>query len=203
MRKPRILDCASALLLCLCYGGLAVGAVPPEIAGCAKCHGENGVSTRPQVPTIAGASAAYLDAQMAAYQKGQRPCPKLSDPQLSDTEMCQVAKKLTAAQISPISAFYAGQKPVAASQTIDAALAAKGKALQDVHCAECHSAGGSQPADDAGILAGQWKPYLQATLADYVAGKRAQPDAMKRQTAHLSPADVQALVEFYASEAVK
>ncbi|HMK85395.1 MAG TPA: c-type cytochrome [Steroidobacteraceae bacterium] len=194
MRQPVV----CTLLLLGIHVGLAAAA-PPEVTGCAKCHGDNGVSVKPEAPTIAGMSSPYLDAQMSAYQNGKRPCPKMSDPKLSDSDMCEAAKKLTATQVSETSAYYAGQKFVPASQSIDAALAAKGKALHDAHCATCHSGGGSEAADDAGILAGQWKPYLQATLQDYTAGKRAQPDSMKRQMSRLSSADVNALAEYYAS----
>jgi cytochrome subunit of sulfide dehydrogenase len=188
----KTLSCA--LLLC-CGGFAAAGPAPPDAAGCTSCHGDSGVSHKPDVPTIAGMSAPYLVAQMGAYQKSQRPCAKMSG-----TDMCEVAKKLTAAQIGSLSSYYAAQKFVPAAQSIDAALAAKGKALFGAHCALCHSDGGSQAADDAGILAGQWKSYLQTTLQDYVSGKRVQPDPMKRQTMSLAPADVKALAEYFASE---
>lgn len=178
----------------------ASGAAPPEASDCAKCHGDNGVSKTDEAPSIAGMSAPYLEAQMGAYQKGQRPCPKMADPKKSDTDMCQVAKKLAPAQIKSVSAYYAGLKWVAATQTTDAALAAKGKALNDSRCDVCHSDGGSEAADDAGILAGQWKAYLQGTLQDYVSGKRTAPDKMKKQMATLSPDNVKALAEYYASE---
>jgi sulfide dehydrogenase cytochrome subunit len=148
-------------------------------------------------------SAPYLEAQMNAYEKSQRPCPKLTDPKKSDTDMCEVAKKLTAVQIKSLSAYYAELKFVGASQAIDAALAAKGKALHDLKCEPCHSDGGSQASDDAGILAGQWKAYLQTTMQDYVSGKRAAPKDMKRHMSTLTPENVKALAEYYASERPK
>jgi cytochrome subunit of sulfide dehydrogenase len=178
----------------------AAAAAPPEVSGCAKCHGDNGISKTDEAPTIAGVSAPYLEAQMSAYQKGQRPCPKMKDPKKSDTDMCEVAKKLSAAQVKSVAAYYAGLKFAAASQTTDAGLAAKGKTLHDSKCDVCHSAGGSEPADDAGILAGQWKAYLQETMQDYVAGKRVAPDKMKHQMTALSADNVKALAEYYASE---
>lgn len=201
MCKSR-LPAPALLLLLLCTGwGLAVAA--PDVSGCAKCHGDNGVSKKPEIPTIAGMSGPYLEAQMAAYQKAQRPCPKLSDPKLSDTDMCQEAKKLSVAQVKDIAAHYAGLKFVAAAQQVDAQLAAKGKALNSAHCDTCHSAGGSDPGDDAGILAGQWQPYLEATLKDYVSGKRTQPPNMKRWTSGLSGDDIRGLAAFYAGEGSK
>jgi cytochrome subunit of sulfide dehydrogenase len=198
MRTHWILGCALGLFAI--NASPATAAAPPDAARCAKCHGDNGVSRKPEVPTIAGVSAPYFEAQMSAYQKGQRPCPKLSDPKLSDTDMCQVAKKLGAAQIKELSAYYAGLKFAAGAQQTDPALAAKGKAIHDAHCDVCHSDGGSEAADDAGILAGQSKAYLQETMQDYVTGRRVAPDKMKHQMTMLSADNVKALAEYYASE---
>jgi cytochrome subunit of sulfide dehydrogenase len=188
------------LFACVIAATSAVAAAPPEAADCAKCHGDNGISKTDEAPTIAGMSAPYLEAQVGAYQKGQRPCPKMADPKKSDTDMCQVAKKLSPAQVKSLAAYYAGLKFAAATQTTDAGLAAKGKGLHDAKCDVCHSDGGSEAADDAGILAGQWKAYLQATLQDYVAGKRTAPEKMKHQMTTLSPDNVKALAEYYAGE---
>jgi cytochrome subunit of sulfide dehydrogenase len=178
----------------------ALAAAPPEASDCAKCHGDNGISKTDESPTIAGMSAPYFEAQMSAYQKGQRPCPKTKDPKKPDTDMCEVAKKLGAGQVKSLAAYYAGLKFAAASQSTDAALAAKGKAVHDAKCDVCHSDGGSEAADDAGILAGQWKAYLQETLQDYVAGKRTAPEKMKHQMTTLSADNVKALAEYYAGE---
>jgi sulfide dehydrogenase cytochrome subunit len=131
---------------------------------------------------------------MANYQKGQRPCAKMND-----TDMCEIAKKLSADQVESIAAAFAAQKFVAAKQTPDPALVAKGKALHQSRCGLCHSAGGGDPADDSGILAGQWQGYLDSTLQSFVAGKRVQPDGMKKKTSQLSADDVHALAAFYAS----
>jgi len=191
MRTLSLAPCVVGVLLA---SGIA-SAAPAEVAGCAKCHGDNGFNQKGEVPTIAGASEAYLEAQMSAYQKGERPCAKMSD-----TDMCEAAKKLSPAQVKTTATYFASQKFIAAPQTIDAALAAKGKALHQAHCGVCHSAGGGEPADDAGILAGQWQNYLRMSLQEYAAGKRAQPDKMKRQTAQLSSDAINALVAFYASE---
>ncbi len=40
------------------------------------------------------------------------------------------------------------------------------------YCEKCHADGGSSAEDDAGILAGQWQPYLKWTLDDYNSGDR-------------------------------
>lgn len=180
--------------------GTAAAAVPAAAAGCADCHGEGGVSQRPDIPTIAGFSAFYLEGQMLAYQEGDRPCAEVEGDDGRTADMCEIAKAMTADEIAEVSAYFADQDFVAADQPVDATLAAKGKALHEQRCELCHSDGGSFAGDDAGLLAGQWKPYLLATLAEYRSGKRVEPEKMKPQTAALSDDEIKALVEFYASQ---
>ena len=67
-------------------------------------------------------------------------------------------------------------------------------------CEKCHSKGGAAADDDAGILAGQWTPYLKAQLADMLGGKRVPPEKMKPKIDALKPADVDALLGYYASQ---
>ena len=112
-----------------------------------------------------------------------------------------VAKKLDAGQIKDLGAYYAAQSWVAASpQTVDAAKVAAGKAIHTASCENCHTKGGSVADDDAGIVAGQWLPYLELTMQDYKSGKRAMSDKMKPKLDKLSPADVEAVAQYYASE---
>jgi len=184
---------------------LALAADVPESAkGCSDCHGDKGVSSRGEIPTIAGMSDFYIDGQMQAYQKEQRPCPKVDKSDKSGkSDMCEVAKKLSAAQIKEVAAFFAGEKFVAAKQSSDAGLAAKGKAIHEIRCESCHSEGGSVADDDAGILAGQWKEYVLEAFKEFHDGKRAEPEKMKPKTKDLSDADFKALAEFYAGKASK
>lgn len=194
-------------MLLLAFGASLIAgqaaAAPPTAQECEACHGPNGVSKHSDIPTIAGMSAFYLDGQIQAYRKAQRPCPKTKypdDPSKSPTDMCTTAKKLSSADAKAVVAFFAAQKFVAAKQPFDAALAAKGKSIHDGNCELCHSDGGSEAADDAGILAGQWAPYLVDQLTDYHNGKRIVPEKMKPKIDALSPADIKALAAFYASE---
>ena len=187
-----------SILCLLLMGTMAWAADAPESAKkCADCHGEGGVSKkRSDVPTIAGASDFYIEGQLDAYQKKQRPCTRGPDDK---TDMCEVAEKLSDAQVKEVSAYFAGQKFVAATQTTDAALAAKGKTIHAANCEKCHTEGGSVAADDAGILAGQPKSYLETTFKEMSEGKRPQSDKMKAKTSKLSGEDFKALAEFYAS----
>jgi sulfide dehydrogenase cytochrome subunit len=169
---------------------------------CANCHGKDGVSTESDVPIIAGVSAAYLETSLNGYAKKEWACVdtkfKSGPKKGNSTNMCEVAKGL-GGDTAQVAKYFASKKFVRATQTFDAELAKKGKAIHDQGCEKCHSSGGSDPKDDAGVLAGQWMPYLKATLEDYMAGKRPMDKKMKPRIEKLDKAGVEALVNYYAS----
>ena len=85
-------------------------------------------------------------------------------------------------QVKAIAEFFSKQKFVQAKdQEFDAKLAKKGAKLHDKYCEKCHADGGTSSEDDAGILAGQWVPYLRYTLADMQVGKSHVPKKMKKK----------------------
>jgi sulfide dehydrogenase cytochrome subunit len=88
---------------------------------------------------------------------------------------------------------------VRAKQTFDADLASKGKGIHALECKKCHEDGGSSPDDDAGILAGQWMPYLEDQFEEYASGKRPMPKKMQPKMEKLSAEDTKALIHYYGS----
>jgi sulfide dehydrogenase cytochrome subunit len=183
---------------------VALGAADPKlIESCQDCHGANGITGAQDVPTIAGVSAQVTSDALKAYKGKTRPCPKVNYKR-GDTkregDMCTVAKDLSDAQITDLAAYFAGKPYGALKQPVDAAKAAAGKQIQDRDCKKCHSSGGKDPADDAGILAGQPLGWMKATLAAFKKGSIDQPKNMKSVVTKLSDADVEALANYYASE---
>jgi cytochrome subunit of sulfide dehydrogenase len=170
---------------------------------CANCHGKDGVSTEPDVPTIAGFSAPYLTDSLVAYKNKERPCPDAKylggEKKGKSTNMCEVAKALSDQDAAALAKHFAGKTFVRAKQAFDAAKAKQGEKIHGVSCKKCHENGGSSPDDDAGILAGQWMPYLTHTFEQYLSGKRPQPEKMKEKVDKLSKDDTEALVHYYGS----
>ena len=171
--------------------------------GCANCHGKDGASTESDVPIIGGYSAVVLSDNLKAYKNKERPCPeaKYRDgaKKGQKTDMCQVAKELSDADIKQVTQYFAGKKFVRPVQKFDPALAKKGKEIHDHKCDKCHSEGGSLASDDAGMMAGQWMPYLKDQFKDYKSGKRPMVKKMKPKIESLEPADIDALVNYYGS----
>ena len=89
-------------------------------------------------------------------------------------------------------------------QDANESQAKSGAALHETHCEKCHENGGSSADDDAGVLAGQWAPFLKYTLDDYNSGDREMPKKMKKQMqeAHEAAGDdaMRDLIQFYASQ---
>jgi cytochrome subunit of sulfide dehydrogenase len=160
---------------------------------CAGCHGFMGNSTGPATPNLAGASSEYIVEMMKQYRDGEA----------ASTIMGRIAKGYSDEQYALMGEFFSKQKRVVPQQEHDAALAKTGAKLHDKYCEKCHAEGGTSAEDDSGILAGQWKPYLEFTLADFTAGSREMPKKMAKKVKQLNEkegdAGLEALLNFYAS----
>ncbi len=138
---------------------------------CVGCHGPNGVSQGPATPTIAGISEEYFNETMQTYRDGSRP----------STIMTRIAKGYSDEEIALMGGYFAKQPFVAVAQSSDAAMAAEGAKLHEKYCEKCHEEGGTSSEDDAGILAGQWTPYLEYTMEDFHSGAREMVKKMKKR----------------------
>lgn len=165
-------------------------------AACEGCHGANGVSQQPTVPTIAGISAAVHADALYLYRDGELPC---AGTPLRPV-MCGSVAALSDEAIEEAASHFAAQPFVAAKQDFDADKAATGKAIHQQSCEICHSSGGSDPADDASILAGQWMAYLRIVMEEYASGERESQPAMQATIKQLTADQIEALLHFYASQ---
>jgi cytochrome c553 len=135
-----------------------------KIAQCIGCHGIAGYQASfpevHKVPMIAGQSAKYIAASLAAYKKGDRKHPTMRGvaTTMSDQDMADVA------------AYYERQGQGAALKTVAArepsaevaALLTKGA------CASCHGADLNKPIDPTyPKIAGQHADYLYVALKSY------------------------------------
>lgn len=174
------------------------------IAECDACHGNNGVSTRPEIPTIAGFSQPTLEAMMFAYVDEIRPARVVSyrhpSGNQNEADMKTISLALTEEQIVQLSAHYAALPFIAAKQSFDKTLAKQGEVLHRNKCVKCHSNNGASPDDDSGILAGQWSPYLREAFSEYRTDKRETERNMLKSVKELSDEQVEALVNYYASQ---
>jgi cytochrome subunit of sulfide dehydrogenase len=168
---------------------------------CAGCHGTDGASAGPAIPTIAGMNTDYFIALMRGFRDGK----------VYSTVMGRISTGYTGDEIALLAKYFNGKPYVAAAQTFDESLVAKGKTLHDKYCEKCHTKGGTivkgdEPGeeDEYHILAGQWTPYLENAMNDFREGRREMAKKMKSKLEELrvreGDAGLKAIFAFYASE---
>lgn len=159
---------------------------------CAGCHGTNGSSAGPSMPTIAGMPEVYLLESMKKFKSGERP----------SSIMGRLAKAYTEEETKMVAGFFAKQPFVRQKQEVDAAKVSIGKQIHEQRCKKCHMDNGRE-SEDSGILAGQWKQYMQITVDEFCTGKRPMPQKMADKVLgenKLTPEELDAIIHFYASQ---
>ena len=196
--KPNI-AVVSTLLLLTSIPITTQADLPALTDKCLECHGTAGNSDRPQIPSIAGFSTNNLLDSLLSYKYGDRKGKSIQTPHLGKTDMNRVTQSLRPEEIKALGEFFAKQPFRPATQKYDADLAALGARIHEEKCEECHHDGGAFPEDDTGIIAGQWKPYLERQFELFIANARPTTKKMARRFNTLDESDRRALVEFYAS----
>ena len=162
---------------------------------CTGCHGENGNSTHPAMPTLAGQNASYLIKAMLAYRDGER----------SNEMMVAVAKGLSDKDIESNATYFATRNPTQAK--INDSASTQGKqfdplgdgARMAASCNACHGKNGNNPYGEAPRLAGLGDAYLRSAITAYRDGVRNHAE-MKVLTEFLNDIDIEKLSLFYASQ---
>ncbi|MCP4271926.1 MAG: cytochrome c-553, partial [Gammaproteobacteria bacterium] len=162
------------------------------------------VSTESDVPTIAGASSTFLEKSFQSYISDERPAIeskyRSGDTNRDVTDMKKIAEQLSQEQTTEMAKYFAGLPFVAAKQDFDAAQIKIGEKIHKRKCEKCHEDGGTSAADNAGILAGQWTPYLTDTMKSFKNKTRKLNKGMKKKLKKLSDREWQALLHYYASQ---
>jgi len=121
-------------------------------------------------------STEYFMEAMEEYKSGVRP----------STIMGRIAKGYSEEEFQLMAGYFSKQVfNRDKDQKIDAKMAERGAKLHKKYCEKCHEDGGRSSEDDAGILAGQWMPYLQYTMTDYLSGNREMTKKMKKRVNEL------------------
>ena len=191
------------IIILLCASGTLL-AVPRHVQECMDCHAPDGISQHKDIPSIAGASADFIEETFAVYQydlrKEVESKYRFGDTSRKATSMKQIAKKLSDAQIAEVAAYFAALPYRSVKQDFDAEKAAAGKAIHDDRCEKCHKEGGMSALQNAPILAGQWRPYLESAMTMIREGKRDIDERMNRTVKKLTDEEWDALLNYYASQ---
>lgn len=165
--RPRLSVAVPAVLA---LAGLAspspaadVAAIKDKLALCVTCHGTDGISEQPEIPSLAGQPDQFLQWQMVYFRGGARKNDKMSP----------VAADLSNEDVRNLGAYFAALKPPGPpAGDPDAQLSARGAALvRERRCISCHTDNFSGTKATA-RLAGQREDYLVKALTDFKDGKR-------------------------------
>ena len=172
-------------------GDAARGRALAEERGCGGCHGADGRSATPDLPSLAGQPAEFITLQMILFRERLRDAPPMPDlaQGLEDEQLEDLATSFAALPAGP--AEDRGAR--------DGALAARGQALsQRLNCGVCHLPD-YRGREQIPRLAGQREDYLLRTLREYRDNKRVGTDTSMNAVVYAVPdADLAALAHYLA-----
>jgi cytochrome c553 len=183
---------AAVLTLALAGQPVAEAADPPleeQIAVCAGCHGEKGVSSRESTPSLAGHPVLYTQIQLFLFREGQR----------VNEEMNAVASDMSDDRLTALAEHYQKLAATPPSAAPDPTLDARGRDIAASHrCGSCHLPDYAG-RDQMPRLAGQREDYLLKALRDYKNGARAGDGAQMAEVVYnLGEDDLKAVAHHIA-----
>jgi len=153
-------------------------------AACTKCHSEDGNSTIPGIPTLAGQQPQYLVVAIQEYLKKER----------KTAPMHGLLPALTNLDMETLALYFASQAP---AQRAAPALGdpAAGEPLSAV-CGGCHGAHGVSTDSATPSLAGQDARYLVDAIKAYRTTRKREN--MRLYITGLGDKDIENIAAFYA-----
>lgn len=134
----------------------ATDSVEALASTCNNCHGVNGVSAGPTMPSIGGLPEAYLANVMLEWKNGTR----------FSATMGRLLKGYSDVQIADLATYFAKQPWVPRPQKVDETRVRLG-AQSLRRCAVCHGDTGVSTDSGTPHLNGQWSDYLYLESLKY------------------------------------
>jgi cytochrome c553 len=162
---------------------------------CAACHTNDGSRGSPANPILQGQHPEYIAKQLADFKAGKRNNPVMKG----------FASALSEEDMKNVAAFYAGKqaKPGFAKNKDLVSLGEKiyrgGIPEKQVPaCAGCHSPNGAGIPAQFPRLSGQHADYVEAQMAAFRAGTRANGPMMLTIAAKMSDKEIKAVSDYVA-----
>lgn len=179
-------------------GDPAAGAVKLLAETCHECHGEDGNSTSPSYPKLAGQFAGYLVKQIHDFKTGAR----------TNAVMTIMAQNLSESALVDIAAHFAASPPTPSegkSDPLGRSLFVSGDPARGVPaCVGCHGPDGRGVVAGSVIypaIGGQQSGYLREQLRNWRSGERSNSaDGVMNQIAKpLTDSEISAVAEYLSS----
>lgn len=185
-------------LIAIVWAGLSAAGATPAVADepfsaekaaqtCNACHGPDGNSALPEIPSLAGQTARYIYLQLKDFKEKRRENPQMSP----------MAATLDKPQMLALAQHYAEKKLKSNDFKVDADKVKQGKAKADeVLCTMCHQ-GGFLGQNEIPRVAGQRYDYIVKQLKDFRAMKRTNDAGnMTSVSKTLKDEDIEALGQY-------
>ncbi len=184
--RPLLIGLAVATLS---ISGAGAQGTPERAKLCATCHGEDGNSRMPNIPSLAGQPEFFIINQLFLMREGVRKVEA----------MAAMVKDLKDDDLQALAKHYAALPAKGSGEPIDQALVQRGSELAATRrCVSCH-----QPsfagADQIPRIAKQRVDYLTAALKALRTGRPGSDTLMSAAVAGLNDADLVALAHYAAS----
>jgi len=186
MWRPLVVAIAVAIIL---FSEARAQGVADRAKQCAVCHGEDGNSRMPNIPSLAGQPEFFIINQLFLMREGVRKVEA----------MAALVKDLKDDDLQALAKHYAALPAKPSGEAIDQALVQRGNELAATRrCVSCH-----QPsfagADQIPRIAKQRVDYLTTALKELRNGRPGSDTLMSAAVAGLSDADLAALAHYAAS----
>jgi cytochrome c553 len=162
-----------------------------KAALCEACHGPEGNSVIPVIPSIAGQPAQFISNALFFFREGNR----------KDPQMTPIASTLSNTDMNDLAAYFSSLKMAPPKHRAGAENAAAGPGLtQKFMCTQCHGLAllGQQHIPR---IAGQSPDYLRTQLKGFKASTRSDIDGNMTSAAQaLSEKDIEVLVDYIAGQ---
>jgi cytochrome c553 len=155
-------------------------------ASCTRCHGENGASTTPGIPSLAGQQPVYLIMSTQEYADGSR----------GHAEKEAMLQGLGEIDIEKMAMYFASQAP-GRREPPPFGDPLAGEPLTAI-CGSCHGARGVSPDSMVPNLAGQEPTYLVNAITAY----RDKERSHEEMVADKSDAEIASIAAYYSVQAL-
>jgi cytochrome c553 len=164
MRGPLV----AMMLVCATTLSVSAATLEERIAPCLACHGENGQSANPEIPSLGAQTAPYTLIQLFMFREKLRRNDIMND----------AVKGFTDDDLRTFSDYVSKlPAPQPAAEPSDPARLERGRALvRQYRCDICHNSD-LAGRDSVPRIAGQREDFLAKTMREYKANVRAGYDA--------------------------
>ena len=157
---------------------------------CAACHGPQGQSSNPTLPSIDGQTSRYLFDQLSDFQAGGR----------QSATMTPIARTLSPQDMQALADYFSAQPPMSSSYATDPAKVTQGQSIAaNSLCTMCHG-GGFSGQSEIPRVAGQQYAYIVKALEGFRDGRRTNDRGSMQAVVHgVSNQDIEALAQYIAN----